>query len=539
MPDAPHGTSDGATSDEVTAASAPADSPPSAEPPPAIPRQGDQPVSAREQPVGSARSALFWTYALTIARFTTTGVVTIVMASYLQPRAYGVMALAMVWVVFAQALAQHGPAQAVVQRDQVTDRHHDAAFWSTLAGSVLLAVIFAAVAPLWATVNGAPELITVCWALAPAIVLNAFVLVPDAVLRRQMQFKRLSIRIMVASLISGVVGIAAAVAGYGVWALVIQQLLLSGISAVVVSAVAPWRPRLRSFGHELRDIRGFSLHSVSVYLAYFASTRMDSIMLGAFFGPVAIGLYRFSVRITDMITDVSAGGLGQISLPHLSRFSVDRAEFARQLGKVLHAGAVLSVPLFGILFPCADEVVAFLGPQWVTAGPALRALCLAGMGGVLGTILAPAIQAVGRPGVSAAIGWVKAGVTAVALATVGILERGATPQVQVLTMAVTFGIIHVSFGAFGVVVVFRWILRLPIGPAVRPAVPALLSGVVAAALGWATQPLTAGLAPLAGLLVTGSVSGLGAAAVLLWLDAEVSATSRRIVRRLRPAPQRA
>ncbi len=63
-------------------------------------------------------------------------------------------------------LMQHGPAQAVIQREDVTDRHFDAAFWSTLTLASVFASVFAAIAPLWALWNGTPQLAYVCWALA-------------------------------------------------------------------------------------------------------------------------------------------------------------------------------------------------------------------------------------------------------------------------------------------------------------------------------------------------------------------------------------
>src|SRR5262249_36121121 len=145
-------------------------------------------------------------YMLTIGRLATTAIVTVFMASYLQPADYGVMALAMVWVTFAQTLALHGTGQAVIQRGDVDDSHFDAAFWTTVGGSLVLAGVFAGVAPLWAHLNGTPELVPVCLALAPAILLNALVVVPDAILRRQLRFRTLSLRVLIAGVLSGVAG---------------------------------------------------------------------------------------------------------------------------------------------------------------------------------------------------------------------------------------------------------------------------------------------------------------------------------------------
>ncbi len=116
---------------------------------------------------GTVRRAVVWSYVLTGGNFAVTGIVTFVMAAFVPPAEFGVMALALVWVTFAQMLMQHGPAQAVVQREDVTDRHFDAAFWSTLGLATVFAGLLSAIAPLWARWNDTPQLAYVCWRSHP------------------------------------------------------------------------------------------------------------------------------------------------------------------------------------------------------------------------------------------------------------------------------------------------------------------------------------------------------------------------------------
>ena len=244
-----------------------------APPPGALPAEAspvDVPAPDEPQPK-PVRGPLVWAYALTVGRFGITAGVTIVMAAFLDPRAYGVMALAMVWVSFAQGLALYGPAQAVIQREDVTSRHFDAAFWVAIGVASVETVLFVALAPLWAATNDAPDLVYVCWAIAPAILLNALVVVPDAILRRRLEFRRLSQRVLAAGIVSGVAGVVVAISGGGVWALVVQQLTLTGLSLVAIWSISPWRPSFGPVGPALRDLRKFSLHSVSEFFAQFLS----------------------------------------------------------------------------------------------------------------------------------------------------------------------------------------------------------------------------------------------------------------------------
>lgn len=502
---------------------------------PASANQARHPQLVGERPTTRTGAAVVWAYVLTLGRFTTTAIVTFVMAAYLSPRAYGVMALAMVWVTFAQTLALHGPVQAVIQRKEITERHFDAAFWTTLAGSTVLAGLFVALAPVWARVNGAPELTTVCFALAPSIVLNSLIVVPDAILQRNLLFKRLSMRVLAGGLVSGVAGVTVAVAGGGVWALVVQQLTQTTVSAMLVWVAVPWRPRRGPIREALRDIQAYSLHSVSGFMANFFATRSDALLMGSFFGPVAIGYYRFAIRLTGTVNDVATGGLSQLSLPHLSRFAADRRAFADQLGRVMHGGALVALPAFGILIPCSRDLLAFIGPQWAQARPAVILLCMAGTCLGIGTILGAAIQAAGRPGIIAAMAWTQAVLTGTALITIGIHYRHGAQTTQVFAIALTYTILAILDLIASVIVAFTVILKVPAGPPLLPSLPALLAGLAAVTVGFTVQSwsFVDSAKPFVGLVITGLAAGIVAAAVLLLLDRDVRGRAVIVAGRLR------
>jgi PST family polysaccharide transporter len=489
-------------------------------------RAGDRP------PPGKFRTAVLWSYVLTGGGFMVSGVVTFLMAAILRPHDYGVMALAMLWVTFAQMLQHHGPSLAIIQRDDVTDRHFDAAFWTNLGAATAFAILFAAVAPVWAAVNNMPSITMVCWALAPIIVLHALVVVPDAVLRRRMELRALSVRVLIGAVLSGAAGIAAGIAGWGVWALVVQQLSYNVLSVAMLWSTTAWRPRLRRIGPAVRDLRRFSLLSISEFLANFVATRSDAMLLGAFFGPVAVGLYRFTIRIVEMVGDLAAGGLQQVTLPDLARLNADRAAFAERLGKLLHAGALLAFPILGVLAAAAQPLLAFIGPEWVAGTRALQVLCMVGGVAVIGMILAPAVQAAGRPGVAAAIGWTEAACAAGALAAVGWSYADATPAAQVLAIAFAVVGVRTVFTLLTLFVMVRRILRVRLAPVLRPGLPALVAGVAGATVGTAVYALVGdGMAPFLALLVISLPALLTSGVVLLLLDAKVASLAGTLLRR--------
>ncbi|HLU45708.1 MAG TPA: oligosaccharide flippase family protein [Natronosporangium sp.] len=496
-------------------------------PPPAAEVVDDRPHDGR-----TVRGAVLWSYLLGGGQMVLHGGVTLLLAAILLPEVFGVMALALTWVTFAQMLLHEGPALAVIQRADVNDRHLTAAFVVNLITAALIATVFVAVAPLWAAAVKLPELTWLCWALAPVILLHALIVVPDAILRRQMRMRRLQARLLTATAVSSAVAVGAALAGLGVWALVLQHLTAAVLSAVLLWASSPWRPRRGPIRPALRDLRRFSVLSISDFLAGFISSRADAILAGLFFHPLALGLYRFSLRIVEMGSELAFDGIRQVTVPHLSRLQDQRAEFEDQLGKLVHAGAVLAVPALGILAGAALPLLTLLGEEWIAGTNTLRLLCLFGVVACVSNLLGPAIQAAGRPGIAAAIGWISAGVAAALLITVGLWYGGAATTDQALAMAAAMLGAQLVTALLTLCWAIRGVLRLRLGPILGPAAPALLAAVAAAASGIAAGRLGADQFPaLAGLLVTGTAGALAAGAVLFGLDARFVARVRQLLNR--------
>lgn len=490
-------------------------------------------VDDRPHDSRTVRGALLWSYLLGGGQMVLHGLITLLLAAILLPEVFGVMALAMTWLTFTQMLLHEGPALAVIQQANVNDRHLTAAFVANLVTAGVLALIFAAVAPLWAAAVNLPQLTVICWALTPVIVLHALIVVPDSILRRQMRMRRLQARLLVATAVSSAVAVAAALAGLGIWALVLQHLTASVLSVVLLWATSSWRPRRGPIRPALRDMRRFSLLSISDFLAGFISSRADTILAGLFFHPLALGLYRFSLRIVEMGSSLAIDGVRQITVPHLSRLQHQRAEFERQLGALVHAGVILAVPALGILAGAALPLLALLDPEWVAAVDTLRVLCVLAVVACVSNLLGPAIQAAGHPGVLAAIGWTSAVITALLLIAAGLRYGGAPTSQQALAMTVAALAAQTVTASLTLFWAIRGTLKLRIGPILRPALPALLAAAAAAASGtvvswWSADHLAVPVA----LLATGTVATLVAAVVLLPLDSWLLARVRQFLPRL-------
>ncbi|WP_157756897.1 lipopolysaccharide biosynthesis protein [Plantactinospora sp. KBS50] len=479
------------------------------------------------------RSAIGWSYLLTAGRFGSSVLVTFLLAKLLGPAEFGIVAMGTVLIMIVQTVLQQGLTSAIVQREGLTPDQVDTAFVVLAVGGVALTLLTIAIAPVWALVNREPQLTAVTIALAPTVLLQGLSVVPETLLRRELQFRAVAIRTLLAATLSGLLGLGLALAGAGVWALVGQQVASALISLVVLWLVCPWRPGRRPRLAALRELWAFSAHAANAGLGAMLSSRMDLIVTGLVFGPVATGIYRLAARLPDVIVDITVRSLQQVALPALSRLQHDRVSFARYLARLQHLGAVAGLPVLGVLAAVAGPLVRFLGPQWAGTELPLRLLCLFGAVNVYGVLLGPALQAIGQPGRLAVITWTRGLTGAVVLVSLGSLLHGSRPPVQAAGVAAAGVLLQLAVNAVALHVTVRRAAGASLRRFVLPTLPALAAAALAAA-----APLLAGwlgiarLTPTLGLLVLGGGATLAAGVVLLAADRPLRhALSNRLRRR--------
>jgi O-antigen/teichoic acid export membrane protein len=492
-----------------------------------------EPAAAPAERGRGLRGALAWAYVLNTGGYAVTALLTFVLAAILDPRAFGVLAIGTVFITLGQSLLHHGPTMAVIQQDDITEEHFNAAFWSTLAGAAVFSGLLALTAPLWAALNRLPDLTLVTIALAPVLIINALTVIPDAYFRRRMQMRGIALRVVSSNLAGGVVGVGCALAGFGVWSLILQQLAAAVVYNIILWSVTPWRPRLRGIRQPFRDIRRTSVQTILGAFGNFAATRSDVLLMGAFFGPVVVGLYRFAARFADMAVDLTGRGLRDVSLPHLARHGRDPDALAAEFGRIMHAAAVMSFPLLGILAAVAQPLVLLIGEQWDRAAEPLRVLCLVSAVGVVNSLLTPAMQAAQRTGVTALFTWVTAAGSAAGLSVSAWLSASADATGKLYAVAWAALLVQTVATVAMAYVLFRQILRVSALPMITAALPSTLAGLAAFVTGLvlAAAMNGAGLPHLVDLILTGIAVTSAAGVTLFVLDRRARSMFARVARR--------
>ena len=466
------------------------------------------------------RHALKWAFAKNWGKRGFGLFFTFLLAAILGPEAFGVVTLALVYIVFIELFVEQGVVTAIVQRKTLDEAHLNSAFWLNLGWSVLLTGVSVALSGFWARANGVPELEPIIDVLSITIVLWALSLVQRAQLEREMDFKKLAVRSNVATLIGGVVGVSAAVAGAGVWALVAQQLTYTAVSTVLFVAIGRWRPRFHFSVQHARELFGFSVDVFFANLAGFLSRRGDVMFMGLFFSPVVVGIYRLADRLVDTVLEITVRPVSVTSLPHFSRLQDDRPGLRTSVAAYMRLTLLLAVPTMLVMAACSPYLLDLLGSEWTAGVTALKLLAIVGIVKALIVFTGPLLFALAKARVRAIMLWGQAALSVGALAAAGLAFGSSSIEDQLTGVAGVRALLFVLvFVPLNVAIVMRLTgLRVREIAAWIP-IP-LTSGVAAIAveaLIGATGVLD-GLSPLPALLVAGSLAVAAAVGVLLLLE---------------------
>jgi O-antigen/teichoic acid export membrane protein len=377
------------------------------------------------------------------------------LARVLDRPAFGAMALANIYIAFVQIFITQGIGVAIIQRRDLRASHLDTAFWMNVGAAVGIASITVALRAQIAELLGSANVAPVLGWLALTLPLSALSVVPSALLTREMKFRLLATRSLTAAAISGGVGVGAALLGFGVWSLVLQQLTAATASTALLWSTVSWRPGIGGNRRALADMAPFCASVVGNDLLWLASQRADQAVIGRGLGVETLGAYAIAVRLITLGLDSMTGPTQAIAMPLFSGIQNERERLGRVFLRSTALISAVACPAFlGLLLVGPRLIPLLLGSKWQAAIVPLQILCATGCLRALQTFVHPTMMALGRTAaytalfaLSAAVSvigcWVAVqyGVAAIAWATVIAAAITATANFAVLSRLLQFPLV--------------------------------------------------------------------------------------------------
>ena len=342
-------------------------------------------------------SGIGWLAVAQVARRLSGLVVTAVLARLLAPQDFGLIALASLAAQLLGIVTELGLTSALVQRKTVSDADLSTGFWFGLTISFTVALAGYLSADLIAALFNEPRIVPLFRAMLVILPVAAIGQVPDAILQRKLDFQKIAHVDWLSGVGSGVLGIAAAFAGYGVWALVVQLVSATVIALVVRQVAVRWTPRFTFSMASARTMVTFGASLVAMGLVNYAAVNIDNALIGARIGAAALGYYMLAYNLILLPSNNIGGLVTRVMFPALSSIQSDRARFVRAYSAMLRTVAFATFPLvvgLGVTAPLA--IATIYGPQWEASVILLEILMAIGLFQAI-NVSGVAFSAIGKP----------------------------------------------------------------------------------------------------------------------------------------------
>jgi len=309
--------------------------------------------------------------------------VIVLLMRMIEPEAFGIVAMLAIFVSVASLFVDGGLSKALIQRQTVSHTDESSVFFLNLLLGFIVALLFCFAAPWIAAFYHQPVLIEITYAMSLGLFINAFSSVHIALLSKNLDFKLIAKVGTAASAISGVIAIAAAYKGLGVWSLVLQSLSSSLLTAVMLWILHPWRPGWVFSLQSIRSFWGFSSYLMLSGFLYRIYDNVFVMMIGYAHSGSQVGFYNQARKFQELPVRSFTGIISRIAFPVFSSFNHDKDILVKGLKKALALAVFMSVPLTIVLLLLSDAIILTLvGEKWLPSSPVLQMLSLA-------TLLAP------------------------------------------------------------------------------------------------------------------------------------------------------
>ena len=317
-----------------------------------------------------------WSSVDSIANYGIGFIVGLVLARLLSPNEYGLIGILTIFINVFNTIIDSGFSTALIRRNDIKDIDYSTVFIVNLAVSGALALLMFFGAPHISIFFDRPELTPITQVMSLILVINAIGIIQKTRLTKNIDFKTQTKISIISHISSGVIGIVLALTGFGVWALVAQQLSARLFTTTLLWIYNKWVPKLEFSGESFKALFGFSWKLLVAQIFNTAWRELYKFVVGKFYLPATLGLYtraeQFNMIFSSNITTV----VQRVSLPTLSAIKDETARMVDAYRRIIRSTMlVTSICMFMLAAIAKPLILVLLGPKWIGCVPFIQILC--------------------------------------------------------------------------------------------------------------------------------------------------------------------
>ena len=323
--------------------------------------------------------ALFWSFLERFAQ-AVQFVILIILARLLLPEEFGLIAMLTIFIAIAQSFINSGFGQALIQKQNATHIDECSIFYFNIFVGFLAAGLLCLAAPWIAGFYNQPLLVPLTCALSLNLIINAFGLVQTTLLTKHIDFKTQLKVGVIATVISGTIGVTMALNGFGVWSLVAHSLGSNFFRTILLWFFNTWRPSLIFSYASLRSMFAFGSRLLASGLLDTVFQNIYLVVIGKLFSPIALGFYSRAKELQQVPVNNISAIISRVTFPVFSSMQNDKPRLKRGVRKALTMLVMINFPIMiGLAIVAKPLVLVLLTEKWLPCVPYLQLLCAGGM----------------------------------------------------------------------------------------------------------------------------------------------------------------
>lgn len=305
-----------------------------------------------------------------------TFLVGLVLARLLSPEEYGLIAIITIFISVFNSIVDSGFSNALIRKQDATEADYNTVFYTNLAISTVLSTALFFGAPLIADFFSRPQLTPLTKAMSSVVIINAFAIVQNIRLTKNIDFKTKTKVSLIASLTSGVIGIAMAFGGFGVWSLVAQQISKQLLNSVFLWFFIRWMPKLLFSWKSFKEMFDFGWKLLVSGLINTIWTEIYQVIIGKFYQPQTLGQYTRAQQFSSIFSSNLTSIIQRVSYPVLSQLQDDKERLKSGYKRIIKITMLVSfVLMLGLAAIAKPMILVLIGDKWLPAVPFLQILC--------------------------------------------------------------------------------------------------------------------------------------------------------------------
>lgn len=323
--------------------------------------------------------------------------ISVLLARLLMPEEFGVVALAGMFTVLTGIFIDCGMGTALVQKKDADDLDYCTLFWTQTGLSLLIYAIIFILAPWFSILFHSTKLTAVIRVLALGMIWGSLGGIQNAIITRQMAFKVYFFVTLIGSILSGIIGVCLAYYGWGVWALVAQNLSSSILGSLIIFVQVRWVPHFRFSYERFKGLFSFGWKLLVINLLSTFNHQLKGYLIGWRYSSADLAYYNRGEGIPGIIYRNVQGSIDSVMFPALSKLQDDTQAVKRALRRSMQVSSFFCMPfLFGLAAISDKLIIMLFTEKWAAAIPFMQIICLTSCFDTLSMANLQALKAIGR-----------------------------------------------------------------------------------------------------------------------------------------------